>query len=87
MLFIRPECFSIARESSDDNTSIRALVTNEEFEGQLYNVFLEANEGKQIKMCLVNDGKDRISAAGKSMLIKYDPDQAIVLPTGELASE
>jgi len=87
MLFIRPESLNISDQLNNSNFCIKALVTNEEFEGQLYNVFLEGNEGKQIKMCLVNQGKVRESSAGKDMFLEYDPEQSIILPTGELASE
>ena len=87
MVFIRPEALRIASDTSDKNNHIKALVTNEEFEGQAYNVFLEGDEGKQIKMSLVNRGKVRESSMGKNMFIEYDPQQAIVLPKGELANE
>ncbi len=87
MVFIRPEALNIADDSSDSDNHIKALVTNEEFEGQAYNVFLEGDEGKEIKMSLVNQGKVRDSSMGKEMILEYQPDQAIVLPNGELASE
>ena len=87
MIFIRPEAFSIATDTGNTGNQVKALVTNEEFEGQAYNVFLEGDEGKQIKMSLVNQGKVRSSSMGKDMTLEYDPEQATVLPKGELASE
>jgi spermidine/putrescine transport system ATP-binding protein len=87
MIFIRPEALSIAEHGSDANNHIKALVINEEFEGQAYNVFLEGDAGKEIKMSLVNQGKVRESSIGKDLILQYDPEQAIVLPKGELASE
>ncbi|MBT5308257.1 MAG: ABC transporter ATP-binding protein, partial [Rhodospirillaceae bacterium] len=87
MVFIRPEALNIAGDNSDTDNHIKALVTNEEFEGQAYNVFLEGDEGKEIKMSLVNQGTIRESSMGKDMILEYDPQQSIVLPIGELASE
>lgn len=87
MVFIRPEALSIADDDNDSDNHIKALVTNEEFEGQAYNVFLEGDEGKEIKMSLVNQGKVRESSMGKDMILEYKPEQAIALPIGELASE
>jgi spermidine/putrescine transport system ATP-binding protein len=87
MIFIRPEALSIAENSEASDHRIKALVTNEEFEGQAYNVFLEGGEGKEIKMSLVNQGKVRDSSVGKDMFMEYDPEQSIILPDGELANE
>ncbi|NQU57737.1 MAG: ABC transporter ATP-binding protein [Rhodospirillales bacterium] len=87
MLFIRPEALNIAEDNTASGNHIKALVTNEEFEGQAYNVFLEGDEGKQIKMSLVNQGKVRDSSMGKDMVLEYDPEQSVVLPDGELANE
>ncbi len=87
MIFIRPEALSIAADTAANGTNFKALVTNEEFEGQTYNVFLEGDAGKQIKMSLINQGKVRDSAMGKNITLQYDPEQAIALPDGELANE
>ena len=38
-------------------------------------------------MSLVNQGQARQSAEGSALTLTYDPDQAFVLPAGELASE
>jgi hypothetical protein len=40
-----------------------------------------------MKMSLVNQGKARESAKGSSLTLEYAPDQAVILPAGELASE
>ncbi len=87
MIFIRPEALNIATAEAGTGTQFKALVTNEEFEGQTYNVFLEGDSGKQIKMSLINQGKIRGSSMGKNITLQYDPEQAIVLPDGELANE
>jgi len=87
MIFIRPEALDIAVAANGTGCQFDALVTNEEFEGQTYNVFLEGDAGKQIKMSLVNRGTIRESAMGNKITLQYDPNQATVLPDGELASE
>ena len=87
MMFIRPEALSIAKDDASANNHVKALVLNEEFEGQTFNVFLEGDGGKEMKMSLVNQGKARESAKGSSLTLEYAPDQAVILPAGELASE
>ncbi|MEZ5935661.1 MAG: ABC transporter ATP-binding protein [Alphaproteobacteria bacterium] len=87
MLFIRPEAFSIGADDQIDDHAIRAQIRHEEFEGQAYNVFLEGDAGKEIKMSLVNQGQSRTSAAGSNITLAFDPDQALVLPKGQMASE
>ena len=87
MMFIRPEALSIAKNDESANNHVKALVLNEEFEGQTFNVFLEGDGGKEMKMSLVNQGKARESAKGSSLTLEYAPDHAVILPAGELASE
>jgi spermidine/putrescine transport system ATP-binding protein len=87
MMFIRPEALSIAKDDASANNHVKALVLNEEFEGQTFNVFLEGDGGKEMKMSLVNQGKARESAKGSSLTLEYAPDHAVILPAGELASE
>ena len=87
MLFIRPEAFFIASDHESSDHHIGARILHEEFEGQAYNVFLEGDGGKEIKMSLVNQGQSRRSAAGSAVTLTYDPSQALVLPKGQMASE
>ena len=87
MMFIRPEACNIAADTAPATNRLTAMVKHEEFEGQIYNVFLEGAEGKEIKMSLVNMGQHRQSAEGNNLTLEYVPDQAVVLPAGELASE
>ncbi len=87
MMFVRPEAFSIDPHGGSGDNRIAAKVTNEEFEGQTYNVFLEGNDGKGLKMSLVNEGQSRTTTVGSDLTLQYDPDQAVVLPHGELAAE
>ncbi|PHQ70303.1 MAG: ABC transporter ATP-binding protein [Sneathiella sp.] len=87
MMFIRPEACKIATDTSPAHNRLTAKVKNEEFEGQIYNVFLEGSEGKEIKMSLVNIGQQRLSARGSDLTLEYAPEQAVALPAGDLASE
>ncbi|NQW02382.1 MAG: ABC transporter ATP-binding protein [Rhodospirillales bacterium] len=87
MMFVRPEALHIAPDTNAASNRISALVLNEEFEGQTFNVFLQGDGGKEIKMSLVNEGKARKSAKGSSLTLEYAPEQAVALPAGELASE
>ena len=87
MMFIRPEAFDIAEAKSNSDTCIRANVRHSEFEGQTYNVFMEGDAGKEIKMSLTNRGEARLFDAGVELIMQYEASQAVVIPVGELASE
>ena len=87
MMFIRPEAFHIAQDGDDPDTQIKAKVRHSEFEGQSYNVFLEGDAGKEIKMSLVNRGQARLYEPGVDLTMQYDANQAVVMPAGELATE
>lgn len=87
MMFVRPEALNIAADTSAASNRFTAKVHNEEFEGQIYNVFLEGDGGKQLKMSLVHQGRAHQSSKGSSLTLEYAPEQAVALPAGELASE
>jgi len=87
MLFVRPEALKIGSAASPETSRVLARVVNEEFEGQAYNVFLEGPKGGEIKMSLINQGQARQSAVGSELMLEFDPDQAVALPSGELAAE
>ncbi len=87
MIFIRPEALHIAEDKRKTDTHILANVGHSEFEGQTYNVFLEGDEGKEMKMSLVNRGEARLYDSGEKLTLKYDANQAVALPAGELAAE
>lgn len=87
MLFIRPEALHLSDKKTKSDTRIKAMVRHSEFEGQNYNVFLEGTEGKEMKMSLVNRGEAQLYDAGTELTMEFIPDQAVVVPSGELASE
>ncbi len=87
MVFIRPEGFHIADKATKTNTRIKANVRYSEFEGTSYNVFLEGDAGKEMKMSLVNRGEARLYAPGSELMLQFDANQAVVVPAGEVAGE
>jgi spermidine/putrescine transport system ATP-binding protein len=87
MLFIRPEAMSIVGVGSRGGNKVSARVVTEEFEGSLFNVFMETHGGTAVKMSMVNQGQVRTRAPGSEMNVTFDANQAVVLPVGELASE
>ena len=86
MMFVRPEALHLSDETEKTDTRIKAAVLHSEFEGQSYNVFMEGSEGKELKMALTNRGRARLFDKGVELTLKYDPLQAVVVPSGELAS-
>ena len=92
MLFVRPEALSPgegdgAGAGDDGMQSLRARVVNEEFEGNVFTVYLETGGGRQIRMSLPNTGQHEIAARGTEMSLRFRPQKAVVVPAGELASE
>jgi spermidine/putrescine transport system ATP-binding protein len=85
IVFIRPEGLSVAPKRSRGTNRFTATVSNEEFEGQAYNVFLEGPDGSTVKMALVNQGVSRASSRGAELTLAFDPDVAVALPAGELS--
>ena len=85
MIFIRPESLSIAERGSAGDNRLSATVTNEEFEGQSYHVYLKGPNGVPLKMSLVNSGQSRDTSVGEDLTLAYDPKVAVALPAGELA--
>jgi len=85
MMFVRPEVLKM--EEGDAKTTISAKVLNEEFEGNSYSIYLEGEGGKQIKMAMPNLGNDPHKAKGDMVSFSYNPNNAVVMPAGDLASE
>jgi len=87
MIFVRPMALEIAQSMGEGGSRFSARITNEEFEGENYHVYLEAPGGTPVKMALVNTGRSRASGVGAELTLAYDPDIAVVLPAGDLAKE
>ena len=87
MLFIRPEAFALAPSGTTGDHFVTATVTNEEFEGNAYNIFMEGEGGKELKVSLPNLGQSFESQKGRPMTLQYDVQNAVALPAGELATE
>ena len=87
MIFIRPEVIHIAEAKSRGGSKIEAKITNQEFEGQSFNVFLEAKDGTELKMSSVNRGNAAVPQVGSTVQLTFTADQAVALPAGALARE
>jgi spermidine/putrescine transport system ATP-binding protein len=87
MVFVRPEALSPANGASAGDNRVTATITNEEFEGQSYHVYLKGPDGAALKMSLVNSGQSRSDSIGEELTLAYDPKVAVALPAGELAGE
>lgn len=80
-LFIRPE--QIALDGAQEN-GLTAEWVKEEFEGNARHMFLKSN-GIDLRLSRVNMGGRDDTPAGRAVQIGFAPDQAIVLPHGDLA--
>lgn len=85
-VFIRPESLKFANGGNFDNT-IKARIVQQEFEGNLWQVFLDAAQGKHIKMSMVNDGQSLGHDSGAEVTLGFPSELAVALPQGPLAAE
>lgn len=87
MVFVRPESLKFAGAESFDNT-IETKITHEEFEGNFWQVFMQASGiDKTLKMSIVNDGQSLSQAVGQTVKLGFSADLAVALPNGPLAAE
>jgi spermidine/putrescine transport system ATP-binding protein len=80
-LFVRPEQLSL---DTGLGNALSAAWVKEEFEGNSRQMFLEAN-GIGLRLSRVNSGKAPDDFSGGTVPVGFAPEQAIVLPEGELA--
>jgi spermidine/putrescine transport system ATP-binding protein len=84
-VFIRPESLKLADGAPYDNT-ILATVVQQEFEGNLWQTFLETADGRRVRMSTVNDGHAQVRAAGTGVTLGFPAGLAVALPRGPLAA-
>ncbi|MBE2276737.1 MAG: ABC transporter ATP-binding protein [Rhodobacteraceae bacterium] len=87
MVFIRPEALDMAGADLEGDHYVSARVTNEEFEGDVFNIFMEGDGGKEIKVSLPNRGQSFESHKGRTVTLRYDVKNAVAMPAGILATE
>ncbi len=86
-VFVRPESVRFLDGAPTDN-QFKAKVYHEEFEGNLWQVFLDlASSQKRVKMSYVNDGSITPHSADTEVAIGFSERAAIALPRGPLAAE
>lgn len=84
-VFVRPESMKFG---SDLDNNLTAVVKNQEFEGNFWQVFLNLDGAdKGLKMSTVNDGNHLSQQPGDRVQAGFGADLAVVLPVGPLAAE
>ncbi|WP_298904891.1 ABC transporter ATP-binding protein [uncultured Aliiroseovarius sp.] len=87
MMFIRPEALSLAPTGTQGDHFVTAKVNHEEFEGNSFNIFMEGDGGKELKVAIPNHGQSFDDHSGQDMTLEYDVHNAVAVPAGELAAE
>ncbi|MCG6910395.1 MAG: ABC transporter ATP-binding protein [Deltaproteobacteria bacterium] len=86
-VFIRPESLKFAANGDHENR-VTAGVTQAEFEGNFWQVYFTLPGTEEtIKLSMVNDGHAVDKKIGTQIDLGFDPELAIALPEGPLASE
>jgi spermidine/putrescine transport system ATP-binding protein len=86
VLFVRPEIFALGRGGADG--SLETEVLNVAFEGNMTHLFLRGPSAKKPIMVTVPRGTGAaIPEQGSRAAIRFDPEDALVLPAGSLARE
>ncbi len=87
MMFIRPEALALAGEGAAGSNIVSARVNHEEFEGNVFNIFMEGDGGKELKVSIPNVGQSFDDHTGQNITLQYATENAVVVPAGELAAE
>jgi spermidine/putrescine transport system ATP-binding protein len=86
VLFVRPEIFALG--SGHEDGSLESEVLNVAFEGNTTHLFLRGPDPKKPIMVSVPRGAgSSIPEQGSRTAIRFDPEDALVLPAGSLARE
>ncbi|AXT35968.1 ABC transporter ATP-binding protein [Phaeobacter sp. LSS9] len=87
MMFIRPEAFALAPQGATGDHVVSAKVNHEEFEGNAFNIFMEGDGGKELKVSIPNLGQSFEDHTGQTITLEYETQNAVIVPAGELAAE
>ncbi|HVR65267.1 MAG TPA: ABC transporter ATP-binding protein [Verrucomicrobiae bacterium] len=85
ILFVRPESLRLGQGGAD--TTFASSVLNVAFEGNASHIFLKGPGKKDITLTVGRHDGAAIPEQGSAAAVSYDPDLALVLPEGKLASE
>ncbi|MFO1035585.1 MAG: ABC transporter ATP-binding protein [Geminicoccaceae bacterium] len=85
MVFVRPE--KLGPIDGTPPSSFPVTVETEEFEGPNLHLFARNQSGSLVKMSLVNQGRVRGDSVGTAMVLGFEPNAAVALPSGELSAE
>ena len=88
VLFVRPERMRLADGTvgASDNL-IESEVATANFEGAFAHIFLSGAGGRDIVLHAPNDGSMPALPQGAAAKVRFAPEDAVVLPKGELAKE
>jgi spermidine/putrescine transport system ATP-binding protein len=86
MVFVRPERMGIANGSGTPANRLSAHIERRDLEGPFVNVFMRGKGDEEIVMHLTKAGEGWRSLDGEQQ-IGFQADDALVLPTGELARD
>ncbi|MGE5768410.1 MAG: ABC transporter ATP-binding protein [Bacteroidota bacterium] len=87
MLFVRPESLGLVNGQGSTDNVIESQVTNSEFEGSFFSVFLRGEGNKDIVMSMTNSGNLPEFREGETARVGFKADRALVLPVGDVADE
>jgi len=87
ILFIRPEALLLADGAAEGENVVESAVVSESFEGSFVHIFLAGDRGRNLALSLTNDGTVPTLNQGEPARVAFQPERAVVLPVGELASD
>ena len=91
IVFVRPESINFVNGNFvDDSTypnQLQVTLEKQEFEGNLWHIFLQGADHKTYKMALINQGQTLPHEPGQTLTVGFNPELAVALPAGQLAAE
>jgi len=88
-VFVRPEAIHVLNGvgGEDFDNTVRAHMSQEEFEGNMRHLILDGPGGNEIRASVINAGRGIGHGLGSDVMLGFHANMTVALPKGPLAAE